>query len=359
MRYVAVNNLKKGMLIARDIHDAKSNIFLREGMKLANKQIEQLGKQGFAGAYILDVASDDIVSDPIITAKEYLTAQRAITKYMDMAYKSSGVNSVSVSIDEQKSIVMPVLETLRKKEDHLLVETFDIKPFAAYEPCHAVMVMVLSLAIGMKIGMSDEQLFELGIGALLHDIGTAFLPENILNRPGKLTDEEYELVKGHVKKGYEYLMNNYSLSSAASIGAMQHHESYDGTGYPDGLRKKNISVFGRIIAITDVYDALVSKRAFRAAMYPMQAIDTVQNLADRKFDPEIVNTLSSIIAPFPLGSVVYLKTGETCIVKHNYPENLLHPLLRIFDIESANSREIDMSSDPDYKNIRITKIVEV
>jgi HD-GYP domain-containing protein (c-di-GMP phosphodiesterase class II) len=351
--------MRKGMLLARDVYDANAEVFLREGAKLGNKQIDQLSKQGFSGAYILDVASDDIVSDPIITQKEYLTAQRAVTRYMDMAYKSGDSGGVAVSLDEQKKVVLPILETLRAKEHHLLVESLDIKPFAAYEPCHAVMVMVLSIAIGMKLKMTDEQLFELGIGALLHDIGTAFLPENILNRPGKLTDEEFDIVKGHVKKGYEYLMNNYSLSSAASMGAMQHHESYDGTGYPDGLRKKNISVFGRIIAITDVYDALVSKRAFRAAMYPMQAIETVQNLSDRKFDPEIVNALSEIIAPFPLGSVVHLRSGETCIVKHNYVEDLLHPQVRVYDERSAKSAEIDMHTNPDYKNVRITKIVEV
>jgi HD-GYP domain-containing protein (c-di-GMP phosphodiesterase class II) len=347
------------MLLARDVTDAKTEIFLRDGSKLGNKQIDQLRKQGFSGAYILDVASDDIISDPIINEKEYITAQRAVNKYMEMAYASGGDSGVAISLDEQKSVVLPILETLRAKEQHLLVESLDLKPFAAYESCHAVMVMVLSMAIGIKLKMSDEQLFELGIGALLHDIGTAFLPEDILNRPGKLTDEEFAIVKGHVKKGYEYLMNYYSLSSAASQGAMQHHESYDGTGYPDGLRKKNISVFGRIIAITDVYDALVSKRAFRAAMYPMQAIETVQNLSDRKFDPEIVNLLSEIIAPFPLGSVVQLRSGETCIVKHNYTEDLLHPLVRIFDERSANSQEIDMLHNPDYKNVRVVKIVEI
>lgn len=347
------------MLLARDIHDEKTEIFLREGVKLGNKEIDRLSRQGFSGVYILDVASDDIVSDPIITAKEYLTAQRAVNRYMDMAYKSGGDGGVAVSIDEQKSVVIPILETLRAKEQHLLVESIDLKPFAAYEPCHAVMVMVLSIAIGMKMKMSDEQLFELGIGALLHDIGNAFLPENILNRPGKLTDEEFHIVKGHVRQGYEYLMNYYSLSSAASMGAMQHHESYDGTGYPDGLRKKNISVFGRIIAITDVYDALVSKRAFRAAMYPMQAIETVQNLSDRKFDPEVVNTLTEIIAPFPLGSVVQLRSQEICIVKRNYPEDLLHPQVRVYDEKTANSRVIDMHNDPDYKTTRVVKIVEV
>jgi HD-GYP domain-containing protein (c-di-GMP phosphodiesterase class II) len=347
------------MLLARDVHDAKAEILLREGTKLGNKQIGQLEKQGFSGAYILDVASDDIISDPIVTQKEYLTAQRAVSRYMDLAYKAGDGGGVAVSLDEQKSVVMPILDTLRAKEQHLLVESLDVKPFAAYESCHAVMVMVLSIAIGIKLKMSDEQLFELGIGALLHDIGTAFLPENILNRPGKLTDAEFDIVKGHVKKGYEYLMNNYSLSSAASMGAMQHHESYDGTGYPDGLRKKNISAFGRIIALTDTYDALVSKRAFRAAMYPMQAVETVQNLSDRRFDPEVVNTLSDIVAPFPLGSVVQLRSGETCIVKHNYVEDLLHPVVRVYNEKGAHSKEIDMHNDPEYKNVRVTKIVEV
>jgi HD-GYP domain-containing protein (c-di-GMP phosphodiesterase class II) len=241
----------------------------------------------------------------------------------------------------------------------MVIDVFDIKPFASYESCHAAMVMILSVAIGIKLKMSEAQLYDLGTAALLHDIGTAFLPEGILNRPGRLTDEEFDMVKNHVRKGYEYLIYSHSLSEAASVGVMQHHENYDGTGYPDGLRRKNISVYGRIIAVTDVYDALVSKRSFRQAMYPAQALDIIEQQSDRKFDPDIVGALASFVAPYPSGTIVSLKTGETCIVKRNYQEDLSRPLLRVYNEKSSAGQLIDLHNDPTYKSSRIVKTLDV
>jgi HD-GYP domain-containing protein (c-di-GMP phosphodiesterase class II) len=346
------------MLLGRDLYDDKYRIFLREGAKQSHGQIESIRRQGFAGVYILDVYSNDIVVDPIVADTEYIAAAQAVTEYTNKAMASAGGADARSSSEDYLKVIEPVLETLRGKPV-LLMENIDMKPFTRYEFCHAAMVMILSIAIGIKLNMTDEQLVDLGSAALLHDIGTAFLPEDILNRPGRLTDEEFDLVKGHVRKGYDYMVNNLSLSEAASVGAMQHHENYDGTGYPDGLRRKNISLYGRIIAVTDVYDALVSKRAFRAAMYPMQAVEIVQQQSDRKFDPDVVKALESVVAPFPPGTTVQLKTGEVCIVKKNYAEDLWRPQLWQYDERAKSGQTIDLHQDKAYENTRIIKMLDI
>jgi HD-GYP domain-containing protein (c-di-GMP phosphodiesterase class II) len=348
------------MLLARNLYDERFDIYLKEGLKLTGAKVDAIKKRGYPGAYILDACSDEVVAESTVQDDIFLTAAAAVAKAMDQAeVQDSHLVKASVAEQkEQREIVTQVIAALRGKPQ-LVVEAIDVKPLAGYNYYHAAEVMVLSLAIGIKLDLNDEQLFELGIAALLHDIGNAFLPFDMLNRPGSLTDEEFQMVKDHVQKGYDYLTKNLFLSPNASLGVQQHHENYDGTGYPKGLRRKNISLYGRIISILDVYDALVSKRAFRAALYPVQALDVVQQHADRKFDPDIVEKLLKIIAPFPTGTVVQLKTGEVCLVIRNFAEDLSKPLLQIFDGKTRIHKMVDLRTDPKYKNTKIVKILDV
>jgi HD-GYP domain-containing protein (c-di-GMP phosphodiesterase class II) len=344
------------MLLARNLYSERYEVAYDSGTKLKSTQAEAIKKAGYSGSYILDAASDEVVADPIIPDESYLLVARSSDRYSVQA-RSEDRENLRVTQEEQEAIVLPVIEALRAKPN-LVIEAIDTKPYEGYDDFHAAMVMIISLALGIKMELDDKQLFELGIAALLHDIGNALLPLHLLHRPGKLTDEEYELIKQHVEKGYDYLVSNCSLPAPASLGAMQHHENYDGTGYPNGLRRKNISVYGRVIAIADTYDALISKRSFRAALYPMQALDMVQQHADRKFDPDIVETLTQIIAPYPVGTVVQLRTGEQCLVLRNHPEDLTHPLLEHYTGRARTHRYIDLRTDTTYKNVRITKIID-
>jgi HD-GYP domain-containing protein (c-di-GMP phosphodiesterase class II) len=166
------------------------------------------------------------------------------------------------------------------------------------------------------------------------------------------------MIKGHVRKGTEYLERNFALTPAMAQGVLQHHENYDGTGYPNGLRRKNISLYGRILAVCDVYDALVSKRVFRQAMYPVAALEVLQQQSDRKFDPDIVDALDSIVAPYPTGCLVKLKSGEVCIVARNYPDAPKTPLLQAYNGRRPQPVFYDLAHDPTYHNTKIIKVVD-
>jgi HD-GYP domain-containing protein (c-di-GMP phosphodiesterase class II) len=249
---------------------------------------------------------------------------------------------------------MPVADLVAEKKRRIW-DFIVQKPYREYEYHHAAGCMALSLLIGSEMGMDGERLYELGVAALLHDIGSVFLPREILNRPGALTDEEFEIVKRHTEKGFEYLRGHFGLSEEAAMGALQHHENYDGTGYPRGLRRKQISAVGRIIAVTDVYDALVSRRPFRAAMYANQGLEILEGKSDRKFDPDIVDAFARAVAPFPAGVRVQLSTGETGVVLRNRYGNPYRPRL-IGDADRG--LYIDLARDPEFAGVKIRKIVE-
>lgn len=356
MRYYSINKLEKGMVLARSLYDERCEVVYHEGAKINGGLLEKIKKAGYPGAYVLDALSDEIVPEPFLNEDVHMNVVRAARRFVEMA-ESDARDDVHVTVEEQRAIVIPVIEELQARPN-LMFEAIDIKPYAGYDYYHATMVMILSIAIGIRQRMNATQLYELAIAALLHDIGTVFLPPDLLNRPGRLTDEEFEMMKDHVRKGSDYLQHNFSLPASACLGALQHHENYDGTGYPGKLKRKNISSYGRIIAITDVYDALVSKRSYRAAMYPQQALDVVQQHSDRKFDPDIVEALESIVAPYPSGVQVKLKTGEECIVAKNYPDDMARPKLVPSKCKPSQRYFINLHSDPEYAKLRISKIID-
>jgi HD-GYP domain-containing protein (c-di-GMP phosphodiesterase class II) len=346
------------MLLARNLYNERYAVAYKDGTKLSNAQVDAIKKGGYAGAYVLDAIADEVVADLFLPDESYLYAAQFVERYTERARHEESYD-LTVAPEEQEAVVWPVVEALRSKPS-LIMDVIDTKPYAGYDYYHAAMVMTLSLALGMRLDFDDQQLFEIGVAALLHDIGNAFLPITLFNRPGRLTDDEFDMMKEHVQKGYDYLVNNCALPANASLGAMQHHENYDGTGYPNGLRRKKISVYARVITIADVYDALVSKRSFRAALYPSQALDMVQQQSDRKFDPDIVEELAQIIAPYPSGTTIQLKTGEKGLVMHNHPENLPRPLVLLYDNlpRGATRSLVDLRTDPTHQKTRITKIID-
>ncbi|MDR1088814.1 MAG: HD-GYP domain-containing protein [Coriobacteriales bacterium] len=356
MRYLSQAGLTKGMLLARNLFDERCNKNFVDGQKLSNRDIEKIKKAGYPGAYILDPCTDKIVADPIINEGLYYGTVSSVAQIMANVRDDSTL-SYCVPRREQLDIVEPVLEALMEREG-ARIDYLDTRPYAAYEDFHAVMAMILALRIGMRLGLTREQLLDLGIASLFHDVGSVFLPGSLLSRPGKLTDEEFEMVKEHVQRGAEYLERNFALTPSMTQGVLQHHENYDGTGYPNGLRRKKISLFGRIIAICDVYDALTSKRAFRAAMYPVAALDVLEQQSDRKFDPDIVDALQNIVAPYPTACLVRLKSGEFGVVAHNYPQDPTKPLLQAYDGKRPQTTFYDLLNDPAFSNARIVKFVD-
>jgi HD-GYP domain-containing protein (c-di-GMP phosphodiesterase class II) len=354
MLFVTVAGLKKGMILSRDIVGENCQILFPANTKLKADHIEKINRLGFSGAYTRNETYGEILPEPIIPEELYLdavrTAKDLITEARSVGAKTGRATRLS---DEKRDVVTPVIDVLAEKRR--LLDYIDQKPYKEYEYYHAVSGMILSLLIGFELGFDRERLYELGVAALLHDIGSVFLPPEILNRPGTLTDEEFEMVKRHTDMGFAYLHERFMLSEEASMGALQHHENYDGTGYPSGLKRKQISLVGRIIAVTDVYDALVSRRPFRAAMYARQGLEILEQKADRKFDPDIVEAFAKAIAPFPIGVTVKLSNAEKAVVFRNSRDNPNRPKLISAD---RKGEYIDLAKDPEWAKVKISRISE-
>ncbi|MBI6546819.1 MAG: hypothetical protein HY692_08490 [Cyanobacteria bacterium NC_groundwater_1444_Ag_S-0.65um_54_12] len=160
-----------------------------------------------------------------------------------------------------------------------------------------------------------------------------------MNKPGKLTELEFERVKEHARAGFDMLREIWSLSAHAKIIVLQHHERYDGTGYPKGLKGQDIHMYGQIGAIADVYDALTSDRTYRRRLLPNEAIDFLVGHGDRYFSKDIITTFISVIAPYPIGTMVKLSTNDVGIVTEVDMKVATRPVVRI--LRDAKGKELE------------------
>lgn len=179
-----------------------------------------------------------------------------------------------------------ILDSIKKNRTVLSCLS-TLKTYDRYTFSHSINVFFLSIMIGSALGLNKNQLHDLGMSALLHDIGKTLIPKKILNKKTKLTDLDFSVIKTHTAKGYFYVKEKISLPDVSFLGILHHHEKFDGTGYPVGIKQKNIDIFGRIISIADVYDAMTSDRPYRKAQTHTEAIQFIQHNSDKHFDSEI------------------------------------------------------------------------
>ena len=218
-------------------------------------------------------------------------------------------------------------ELLSKK--NILVNLVDIKSMDNYTYQHSVNVAVLSLILGLRLKLNRIELQDLCIGALVHDIGKILTPKSILLKEDTLTESELEIMRQHTTKGFDYIKNIPEVTAMSRAIALQHHERYDGSGYPEGRKGEKIHKFGRIVAIADVYDALTSDRPYRRALSPSEALEYIMAGGASQFDYEMVKTFAQVIVPYPEGTLVALSTGEYAVVEEVFQNYPLRPKVKI------------------------------
>lgn len=198
-----------------------------------------------------------------------------------------------------------------------------------YTAIHSLNVCVLSLTFGRALGLPSEELNELGLGALLHDIGKMRVPLSVLNKPGKLTKDEFEIMKSHPGMGYELVRSDENLSPEVLTIVRNHHERLNGQGYPDNLVDENISYFTKIVSITDVYDAITSDRVYHDGMTPHDAMQRLYEWMPNNFDQDLMQEFIRTLGIYPIGSVVELKTGHIGLVVKLNDQHRLKPVVML------------------------------
>ena len=211
-----------------------------------------------------------------------------------------------------------------------LVSLVRLKQADDYTYLHSVAVSAMMVALARQLKLDDAAVRDCGMAGLLHDIGKMAIPPAILNKPGKLTDEEFGTVKNHPCAGHDILAAAGNAPAMALDVCLHHHEKYDGSGYPHGLRGEDISLHARMGAICDVYDAITSNRPYKAGWCPAESLRRMAEWAKAgHFDQKLFAAFVKCIGIFPVGTLVMLKSGRLAVVVDN-SKSLLQPLVRVF-----------------------------
>lgn len=212
---------------------------------------------------------------------------------------------------------------------------------------HSVNVCVLMVAFAKGLGMPRTVINRAGVGALLHDVGKMAVPQDILNKNGRLSDEEFAQMKDHVVQSRIILERTPGISKEAVAVASQHHERFDGSGYPGKLIGEEISELGRMAAVVDVYDAITSDRVYHRGLDSAEALRKIYEWSKYHFDPKMVELFIKVVGIYPVGTVVLLKSGLVGVVKEPGTENLLMPVVKVFYDKKTEGyiepRDIDLA----------------
>lgn len=343
MRYVMINEATPGMKLAKNIYDLASRVLISEHQELTEEYIEKLRYRGYSGFYIEDEYSEGIEIDDAISMELRNRGVDALCR-----------NDIDETLDVAKDIVGEILG-----KDAISLDMIDLRTFDDYTYRHSVNVAVLAVIIGMSMEMDEVKLQQLCVAAIFHDLGKMRIDTTILNKPARLTKEEFKVIKNHPQLSVDMLKERWNVSSASRVGILFHHENEDGSGYPNGLEGEEIHIFAKIIHVADVYDALTSKRPYKDPYTPSEAIEYLMGGCNILFNTEIVQSFLKSVPVYPKGSKVVLSDGREGIIFENNGTPL-RPKVRLRTGElidlSDNKRYLDVTINPisfvetDYSN---------
>lgn len=295
-----------------------------QGKSTADKDTESQGQASFDDGYDF---------------KEHLYLARKIydhtRSYIDKTLTAVGQGSREVDTEQAKSLVNEMIDNILVKP-HAMAWLTHLKNRHEYTLTHSINVCILALTFGRHMQLPREQLEILGMGALLHDIGKLRVPEEILNKPARLTREEFEIMKTHPVEGYEILKEDLLMSPQILDIVLHHHERISGQGYPEGMLGDSISRLTKMTSIVDVFDAITSDRCYHDGVSPYVALQNIYRWTDNAFDKQLVEGFMGCMGLYPVGSVVELNQGQIAIVIATTPKTKLRPMILLLTDKDKN-----------------------
>lgn len=356
MRLVRLENVKEGMILGKTIYNTTGIPLLLKGAKINSVNIISMLRNGLHGVYIDDEYSSGIEFEDIIDEKLRLQTVDEIENFFDTANNNINSKYLNSSIENLGERIQAMLEQI-KQNKQTMINLIDLKTHDDYTFQHSVNVAVLSGAVGLEFGYDSKRLYSLMMGALLHDIGKKFTDIEILNKPAKLTSEEFEAIQRHPIEGYEFAKKYLNLPIESLFCILQHHERFDGTGYPYQKKDKNIHLNAKIVAIVDVFDALTSNRIYRIPATPSEAIEFIMSSASSQFNMDVINAFLKKVAAYPLGTIVVLSNGIKAMVIENEGKHVLRPKLKVISDVVEEEFYIDLTLRM-FSNITIENVLE-
>jgi HD-GYP domain-containing protein (c-di-GMP phosphodiesterase class II) len=352
MRLISLARAEDGNALGRDVLIGRPDgvPLLRAGVKLTPRYRELLAKAGISAIYVEDALSEGIGVEPIIDDQTRAVATRAVASAYNSARDSvsKGRRLTPEAVAELQDVVNRIMAQIDAAGGIALVLA-DLSSADGYTFQHSIDVTALGLLIGQRYfsdrgwvdyrgevhyDQMEERLSTLGLGLLLHDIGKLAIPLGILNKPGKLTPEEWGIMKSHPRAGVDMLDGSH-WSPLVKAVVLRHHERWNGTGYPDGKAGADIHHMARIGAVADVYDAITSERLYAPARPASDGVRAVMEGSGTLFDPEVVDAFCKVVAPFPPGTEVKLTDGRTGIVAAIPEGTMDRPVVRVIEHDGA------------------------
>lgn len=255
--------------------------------------------------------------------KIYSSALNTVKDFVNDARAGKALNILVI----QDQIEDMIESTIRNKDTVLAM--MKLKKFDEYLFTHSLNVAVLAISLGNHMGYPRSQLMQLGLGGILHDLGKTGIPLNILNKPDKLTPEEFDHMKAHTTKGANILKGNKNISDEVISIVLSHHEKIDGNGYPNGLSGKALEPNIAITGMADVYDAISTDRVYHKHKLPHDALKTIFSLKGSQFEPVWVERFIQCMGIYPAGSLVRMNTKEIGLVTDTNIDTLMRPRVKI------------------------------
>lgn len=349
-----VEELTSGMVIARNVYEPDSEkILIYAGNTLDSVTIFNLKERyNVESVWIKTDLSSDSLKKQI---KAEIDVHESLNTLKD-AFGNDEDTPIEELTEEAAQQIDKVADELLESiemDDNLLLKMHQLQSYDDYTYKHCLRVAMMSVSIGKQMNLSRGELRQLAEASLLHDIGKRMISIDIIRKPGKLTDEEFEEIKKHPTLGYRLLREHGGYSNEVMNAVLMHQEKYDGTGYPLGLAGDKISLLARIITVADVYDALTSNRPYRQPWSVAEAEEFMMGGSYTHFDYDIIIAFLAAFAPYPKGGRVLLNDGRKATVLSNNT-NVLRPLIRV-ENRDGTTEDIDLYNDFNHLSLAILK----
>ena len=286
------------------------------------------------------------VTSPVSTAAELERAAKIChqSKQAVISMFQEARMGKAVDVGGAQKMVEEITDSVSRNPG-ALISLARLKTVDDYTYMHSVAVCAMMVALSKQLGQDAEQTRAAGLAGLMHDLGKALMPMDVLNKPGKLTDAEFSIIKTHPAEGHRLLLTGQNVGEVVLDVCLHHHEKTDGSGYPKGLKDSDISVFAKMGAVCDVYDAITSNRPYKVGWDPAESLRKMAEWSNGHFDGKIFQAFVKSLGIYPIGSLVRLTSGRLGVVIDQTGKSLTMPVVKVFFSTKSNMRILPVIID--------------